>query len=57
MSLVVDVGSQMFRDYFSALLRTHQAFIPPTQGKLLNYVQRVPLGVVAQITVSDIIYF
>jgi hypothetical protein len=39
------------RDYYSALLRTHQAFVAPTQGKLLNYVQRVPLGVVAQITV------
>ncbi|KAL6305834.1 aldehyde dehydrogenase [Sparassis latifolia] len=37
-------------DYYAALLRTHQAFIAPTQGKLLNYVQRVPLGVVAQIT-------
>ncbi|KAI0265796.1 aldehyde dehydrogenase, partial [Gloeopeniophorella convolvens] len=37
-------------DYYAALLRTHQAFVAPTQGKLLNYVQRVPLGVVAQIT-------
>ncbi|KAF8897754.1 aldehyde dehydrogenase domain-containing protein [Infundibulicybe gibba] len=37
-------------DYYAALLRTHQAFIAPTQGNLLNYVQRVPLGVVAQIT-------
>ncbi|KAF8238910.1 aldehyde dehydrogenase [Tricholoma matsutake] len=37
-------------DYFAALLRTNQAFIAPTQGKLLNYVHRVPLGVVAQIT-------
>ncbi|PPR04034.1 hypothetical protein CVT24_010609, partial [Panaeolus cyanescens] len=37
-------------DYFAALLRTNQAFVAPTQGKLLNYVQRVPLGVVAQIT-------
>ncbi|KLO15679.1 aldehyde dehydrogenase [Schizopora paradoxa] len=37
-------------DYYAALLRTHQAFITPTQGQLLNYVQRVPLGVVAQIT-------
>ncbi|KAI6152227.1 aldehyde dehydrogenase [Pisolithus tinctorius] len=36
--------------YFAALLRTHQGFIAPTQGKLLNYVNRVPLGVVAQIT-------
>ncbi|PCH41451.1 aldehyde dehydrogenase [Wolfiporia cocos MD-104 SS10] len=37
-------------DYYAALLRTHQDFIAPTQGKLLNYVQRVPLGLVAQIT-------
>ncbi|KIJ56762.1 hypothetical protein M422DRAFT_22911 [Sphaerobolus stellatus SS14] len=37
-------------DYYAALIRTHQSFIPPTQGKLLNYVTRVPLGVVAQIT-------
>ncbi|KAK7061971.1 aldehyde dehydrogenase [Favolaschia claudopus] len=37
-------------DYYAALLRTTQGFIAPTQGKLLNYVQRVPLGVVAQIT-------
>ncbi|KAF9058008.1 aldehyde dehydrogenase domain-containing protein [Panaeolus papilionaceus] len=37
-------------DYFAALLRTNQAYVAPTQGKLLNYVQRVPLGVVAQIT-------
>ena len=39
------------RIYYAALLRTHQAFVAPTQGPLLNYVQRVPLGVVAQITV------
>jgi acyl-CoA reductase-like NAD-dependent aldehyde dehydrogenase len=38
-------------DYFAALIRTQQSFVAPTQGKLLNYVQRVPLGVVAQITV------
>ncbi|KAK7696664.1 hypothetical protein QCA50_001322 [Cerrena zonata] len=37
-------------DYYAALLRTHSAFVAPTQGPLLNYVQRVPLGVVAQIT-------
>ncbi|PPQ77404.1 hypothetical protein CVT25_010986, partial [Psilocybe cyanescens] len=37
-------------DYFAAVLRTHQAFVAPTQGQLLNYVERVPLGVVAQIT-------
>ena len=39
------------RDYYAALLRTNQAYVAPTQGKLINYVQRVPLGVVAQITV------
>lgn len=44
----------LLSDYFAALLRTNQAFIAPTQGKLLNYVHRVPLGVVAQITVSYI---
>ncbi|KAF5322811.1 hypothetical protein D9619_000478 [Psilocybe cf. subviscida] len=37
-------------DYFAAALRTNQSIVTPTQGKLLNYVQRVPLGVVAQIT-------
>ncbi|KAI0750977.1 aldehyde dehydrogenase [Daedaleopsis nitida] len=37
-------------DYYAALLRTHASFVAPTQGPLLNYVQRVPLGVVAQIT-------
>ncbi|KAJ7248522.1 aldehyde dehydrogenase [Mycena rebaudengoi] len=37
-------------DYFAALLRTNQAFVAPTQGQLLNYIQRVPLGVVVQIT-------
>ncbi|KIO29040.1 hypothetical protein M407DRAFT_173561 [Tulasnella calospora MUT 4182] len=37
-------------DYYAALLRTHSGFVAPTQGTLLNYVTRVPLGVVAQIT-------
>ncbi|KAJ7490312.1 aldehyde dehydrogenase [Mycena galericulata] len=37
-------------DYYAALLRTSQGFIAPTQGKMINYVQRMPLGVVAQIT-------
>ncbi|KAF9450137.1 aldehyde dehydrogenase [Macrolepiota fuliginosa MF-IS2] len=37
-------------DYYAALLRTTNSYVAPTQGKLLNYVQRVPLGVVAQIT-------
>lgn len=43
--------NQFRRDYFAALLRTRQSFVAPTRGKLLNYVERVPLGVVAQITV------
>lgn len=46
--------SDLYRDYFAAVLRTHQSFVAPAQGKLLNYVERVPLGVVAQITVSFI---
>ncbi|KAG8965211.1 hypothetical protein FRC03_000831 [Tulasnella sp. 419] len=37
-------------DYFAALIRTQQGFVAPTQGNLLNYVTRVPLGAVAQIT-------
>ncbi|THH30690.1 hypothetical protein EUX98_g3489 [Antrodiella citrinella] len=37
-------------DYYAALLRTSSAFVAPTQGPLLNYVKRVPLGVVGQIT-------
>ncbi|KAF4601947.1 hypothetical protein EYR40_005148 [Pleurotus pulmonarius] len=37
-------------DYYAALLRTTSGYVAPTQGKLLNYVQRIPLGVVAQIT-------
>ncbi|KII94913.1 hypothetical protein PLICRDRAFT_169620 [Plicaturopsis crispa FD-325 SS-3] len=37
-------------DYYAALLRTTEGFVAPTQGTLLNYVQRVPLGAVAQIT-------
>ena len=43
-----------YSDYFSALLRTQSSFVAPTQGKLLNYVERVPLGVVAQIIVSQV---
>ncbi|TFK28870.1 aldehyde dehydrogenase [Coprinopsis marcescibilis] len=37
-------------DYFAALLRTEQGYVAPTQGNLLNYIKRIPLGVVAQIT-------
>ncbi|KAG2060133.1 aldehyde dehydrogenase [Suillus hirtellus] len=50
-----EMNAQMTRlpewlSYYAALLRTNQGFVAPAQGKLLNYVQRVPLGVVAQIT-------
>ncbi|KAG0149929.1 hypothetical protein CROQUDRAFT_668839 [Cronartium quercuum f. sp. fusiforme G11] len=37
-------------DYFAALARTQEDTLPSTQGQLLNYVRRIPLGVVAQIT-------
>ncbi|TCD69876.1 hypothetical protein EIP91_005953 [Steccherinum ochraceum] len=37
-------------DYYAALLRTHSDIVAPTQGALLNYVKRIPLGVVGQIT-------
>ncbi|KZV77148.1 aldehyde dehydrogenase [Peniophora sp. CONT] len=37
-------------EYYASLLRTRADHVAPTQGALLNYVQRVPLGVVAQIT-------
>ncbi|KAG8802945.1 hypothetical protein FRC18_007422, partial [Serendipita sp. 400] len=37
-------------DYYAALLRTQSGFVAPTQGQLLNYVDRIPLGVVVQIT-------
>ncbi|KZW04339.1 aldehyde dehydrogenase [Exidia glandulosa HHB12029] len=36
--------------YYAALLRTYQGYVPPTQGQVLSYVTREPLGVVAQIT-------
>ncbi|KAK9419304.1 putative Aldehyde dehydrogenase domain-containing protein [Seiridium unicorne] len=36
--------------YYSALLRTEERAVLPTQGKLHNWVERVPLGVVVQIT-------
>ncbi|KAK7996788.1 Serine/threonine-protein kinase mph1 [Apiospora arundinis] len=36
--------------YYAALLRTEERAVLPTQGKLHNWVDRVPLGVVAQIT-------
>ncbi|KAI0796862.1 aldehyde dehydrogenase [Abortiporus biennis] len=37
-------------DYYAALLRMPSTYVPPTPGNYLNYVERVPLGVVAQIT-------
>jgi acyl-CoA reductase-like NAD-dependent aldehyde dehydrogenase len=37
-------------EYFSALARTFEGSVTPFTGNYLNYVERVPLGVVAQIT-------
>ena len=37
-------------EYFAALIRTHEGTVPPFLGNYINYVQRVPLGVVGQIT-------
>jgi acyl-CoA reductase-like NAD-dependent aldehyde dehydrogenase len=37
-------------EYFAALIRTHEGTVPPFLGEYVNYVQRVPLGVVAQLT-------
>ena len=37
-------------EYFGAVIRTHEGTCPPFLGEYVNYVQRVPLGVVAQIT-------
>ncbi|KAI0127244.1 aldehyde dehydrogenase [Xylariales sp. AK1849] len=36
--------------YYAALLRTEERVVLPTMGKLHNWVDRVPLGVVVQIT-------
>jgi acyl-CoA reductase-like NAD-dependent aldehyde dehydrogenase len=36
--------------YYAALLRTEERTVLPTMGKLHNWVDRVPLGVVVQIT-------
>lgn len=36
--------------YYAALIRTEERSVLPTMGKLHNWVDRVPLGVVAQIT-------
>jgi acyl-CoA reductase-like NAD-dependent aldehyde dehydrogenase len=37
-------------EYFAALVRTHEGSVPPFLGDYINYVTRVPLGVVAQLT-------
>ncbi|GAB9465895.1 Betaine aldehyde dehydrogenase [Globisporangium polare] len=37
-------------EYFAALIRTSEGTVPPFSGAYVNYVQRVPLGVVGQIT-------
>ncbi|KAJ3189672.1 hypothetical protein HK101_008773 [Irineochytrium annulatum] len=37
-------------DYFASIARTHQGVVTPFKGDMVNYVERVPLGVVAQIT-------
>ncbi|KAI9346017.1 aldehyde dehydrogenase [Zopfochytrium polystomum] len=37
-------------EYFAAVARTHNGYVPPYKGDMVNYVKRVPLGVVAQIT-------
>lgn len=37
-------------EYFAALVRTEEGRVPPFKGPYLNYVKRVPLGVVGQIT-------
>jgi acyl-CoA reductase-like NAD-dependent aldehyde dehydrogenase len=48
---LLSITHEPLSDYYAALLRTDSGIVAPTQGKLLNYVQRIPLGVVAQITV------
>lgn len=37
-------------EYFAALARTQEGSVTPFLGPYLNYVTRIPLGVVAQIT-------
>ncbi|KAF1334252.1 Betaine aldehyde dehydrogenase, partial [Globisporangium splendens] len=37
-------------EYFAALIRTSEGTVPPFSGSYVNYVKRVPLGVVGQIT-------
>lgn len=37
-------------EYFAAVVRVHEGTVPPFPGPYINYVRRVPLGVVGQIT-------
>ncbi|KAI8851154.1 NAD-dependent aldehyde dehydrogenase [Chytridium lagenaria] len=37
-------------EYFAAVARTYEGKVTPFKGDMINYVRRVPLGVVAQIT-------
>jgi acyl-CoA reductase-like NAD-dependent aldehyde dehydrogenase len=37
-------------EYFASLNRTYEGSVTPFKGDMLNYIQRVPLGVVGQIT-------
>ena len=37
-------------EYYSSLIRVHEDSVKPFSGNYLNYVKRVPLGVVCQIT-------
>lgn len=37
-------------EYFGALIRTDEGSVPPFKGPYVNYVTRMPLGVVGQIT-------
>lgn len=36
--------------YFAAVLRTTEGTVMPTEGEILNYVKRQPLGVVVQVS-------
>eukprot|EP01083_Nonionella_stella_P037487 102199_1 len=37
-------------EYYASLIRTFEGTVPPFEGNYLNYVTRIPLGVIAQIT-------
>jgi acyl-CoA reductase-like NAD-dependent aldehyde dehydrogenase len=49
MSAQVPTLVKWFR-YYAALIRTEERAVLPTTGKLHNWIDRVPLGVVVQIT-------